>query len=102
VADKKDKLQEQKDRAVNGLAYLAGNIDNAKAIFMVSVVEKEDGDDIAMMCFNDGNMSHLEMLGLSKIFEQKIADYMLATEIEDFKRQLKRDINDEEEDDDDQ
>lgn len=100
MAEKKDKLQEQKDRTVDGLAYLAANIDNAKAIFMVSVVEKQDGDDIAMMCFNDGNMSHLEMLGLSKIFEQKIADYMLATEIEDFKRQLKRNVDDEEEDDD--
>ena len=103
MAKRKNKLQEQKDKTVNGLAYLAGNIDNAKAIFMVSVVETENGDDVAMMCFNDGNMSHLEMLGLSKIFEQKIADYMIETEIDNFKKEMKRrsDDDDDEEDDDD-
>ena len=104
MAKKKNKLQEQKDKTVNGLAYLAGNIDNAKAIFMVSVVETENGDDVSMMCFNDGNMSHLEMLGLSKIFEQKIADYMIETEIDNFKKEMKRrsdDDDDDEEDDDD-
>lgn len=101
MAKKKNKLQEQKDKTVNGLAYLAGNIDNAKAIFMVSVVETDSGDDVAMMCFSDGNMSHLEMLGLSKIFEQKIADYMIETEIDNFKKEMKRRSDDDDDEDDD-
>lgn len=86
--DKRDRLNQKKEDAVNALAYLAGNIDNAKAIFMVSVVEREDGDSVAMMCFSDGNMSHLEMLGLSKIFEQKISEYMIGVEIENFRKQF--------------
>ena len=46
-------------------------------------------------------MSHLEMLGLSKIFEQKIADYMIETEIDNFKKEMKRRSDDDDDEDDD-
>ncbi len=95
------------DKAVKALADAAATIDKHDVLFLVTVKDDDNEDSNVNICgFTSNRMAPLELMGLSKLFDKFLNDYIenireksdMSEILDELKRQL-LDRKKEEEDD---